>query len=126
MRLYKTQKTAIKHNIKYYQGKPCRNGHSGIRYANCNRCVECMEKRYKHLLIATPKWISNKEKEQIKNMYSVAEALSRILPEKQSVDHFYPIFGKTVSGLHTISNLRIISHTENMKKKNKHPQEFYQ
>lgn len=25
-----------------YQGKPCKNGHKGVRYVNEDRCVDCI------------------------------------------------------------------------------------
>lgn len=125
MRLYKTQKTASKYNLIYYQGKPCRNGHGGVRYTKCNRCVECMSKRYKRLKLATPKWVNLVERTQINNLYQSAKLLSIDTAIAYSVDHFYPLFGKNVSGLHTITNLVIITHQENMFKKNKHPDTLY-
>ena len=42
-----------------------------------------------------------------------------------TVDHYYPLCGKTVSGLHVAANLRAISQRENDMKGNKHPEEFY-
>lgn len=106
---------------KTYKGKPCRNGHDGTRYVNCNRCVECMAKRYNHIKTATPNWVTPLERLWIKDMYVLAVVISKNTNVKHSVDHYYPIFGKTVSGLHTIANLHVIPHKENMEKKNKHP-----
>lgn len=120
----KTRTAAQIHNHVMYIGKPCRNGHGGIRYTKCNRCVECMSKRYKRIKQATPPWVTPFEKRWMRDMYQVAITISDKSKIKHSVDHFYPLFGKTVSGLHTISNLRIITHRENMEKKNKHPDDY--
>jgi len=112
-------------SVTQYQGKPCRNGHSGIRYIKCNRCVACMSKRYQQQKRATPNWMTPLERVWIRDTYALAKTISTATLMIHSVDHYYPINGKLVSGLHTISNLRIIPHTENMKKKNKHPDAFY-
>lgn len=124
-KLYKKRNTAIKYNHKYFIGKPCRNGHTAVRYVNCDRCVICMSKRYKHQKQATPNWVTPSELLQIKEIFVLAEAMSVTTQILHSVDHYYPLFGKTVCGLHTITNMKIIPHEENMRKKNKHPQDFY-
>lgn len=124
-KLYKRRSTAKKHNHKHYIGKPCRNGHTAVRYVNCNRCVICMSKRYQHQKQATPNWVTTSELAQIKDLVAFAETISTNTQILHSVDHYYPLFGKTVCGLHTIANLQIITLEENMRKKNKHPHEFY-
>lgn len=126
MRIYKTKRNALKYGAKSYKGKPCRHGHDGTRYVNCNRCVECMTKRYDRLKLATPSWITPLENLWIKDMYVLAEVMSNATLIKHSVDHYYPLIGKTVCGLHTIANLCVITHAENMDKKNKHPDVFYE
>lgn len=54
------------------------------------------------------------------------EEIYRIASDKgMTVDHYYPLNGATVSGLHVETNLRIIPQSENDSKGNKHPEDFY-
>lgn len=64
----------------------------------------------------TPAWA---DIDKIKAIYATAKKLGA------TVDHYYPLKGATVSGLHVHMNLRIISQQENDRKGNKHPHEFY-
>lgn len=64
----------------------------------------------------TPLWVN---KNAIKEIYRLAKKLN------MTVDHYYPLCGETVSGLHVETNLRLISQKENDMKSNKHPDDFY-
>lgn len=64
----------------------------------------------------TPPWAN---KNAIKEIYRLAKKLN------MTVDHYYPLCGETVSGLHVETNLRLISQKENDMKSNKHPDDFY-
>jgi hypothetical protein len=46
----------------------------------------------------------------------VAEQRTRLSGIQHHVDHFYPLNGRTVSGLHTSLNLRVIPAMENLRK----------
>jgi hypothetical protein len=61
----------------------------------------------------TPPWANL---DAIKLVYLVAEQRTRLTGVEHHVDHFYPLNGKTVSGLHTSLNLRVIPATENLRK----------
>jgi hypothetical protein len=61
----------------------------------------------------TPVW-SNLD--AVKLVYLVAEQRTRLTGVAHHVDHFYPLNGKTVSGLHVPLNLRVIPATENLRK----------
>lgn len=124
--LLTSREQAAAQNIKYYQPQQvCKHNHLAPRYTKCNRCVECMKKRYSRILQATPNWISNNDKEKIKQKQRVANILTKRTGIQYSVDHYYPIIGKKVSGLNIPINTQIITLEENMRKKNKHPDDFY-
>jgi len=67
----------------------------------------------------TPKWLCEKDFNEMKKIYSAAKRRSDIEGRKYHVDHIIPLKGKNVSGLHIPSNLQIILATENMSKSNK-------
>jgi len=70
----------------------------------------------------TPSWAN---KDSIKNMYRLAKMLEAMCftPTKYHVDHYYPLQGKKVSGLHCESNLRVVTAFENQTKINNMPTE---
>lgn len=65
---------------------------------------------------ATPAWANQ---EEIKTIYSVAQFMTRYTGIVHHVDHIYPLKGKTVTGLHTHTNLRVIPAKLNRSKSNK-------
>lgn len=67
---------------------------------------------------ATPAWA---DMEEIKRIYEMASFMTRHTGIPHQVDHIYPIKGKTVSGLHVETNLRVIPAKENRSKSNKYP-----
>lgn len=73
-------------------------------------------------LKATPKWANE---ERILRIYQMAENMREIFSLPYEVDHYYPLQGKKVCGLHVETNLRIISKDENIRKRNKMPEDFY-
>jgi hypothetical protein len=70
-----------------------------------------------------PKWANE---EAIKSIYEEAARISKETGILHHLDHYYPLQGKSVSGLHVHFNLRIIPAKENLSKNNKHPEEFYE
>ncbi len=75
---------------------------------------------HKRVKKQTPKWLTKEEKEQIRSLYKKCKILNMCSNEVYHVDHIIPIQGKNISGLHVMSNLRIISRSENSKKSNKY------
>jgi hypothetical protein len=67
----------------------------------------------------TPPWLTKDDWRAIDALYETATRLSVTSGEPWHVDHIIPLRGKTVSGLHVPSNLRVIRASENMRKKNR-------
>ena len=68
-----------------------------------------------------PKWLTKSDHEKIKLKYKEARWMTERTGIKHHVDHYYPLRGKTVSGLHVPSNLRVIPAISNIKKSNQVP-----
>jgi len=73
-------------------------------------------RRHRH---ATPLWLTHKQRQEIKNLYTQAVTLSSITGERYVVDHIIPLLNPAVCGLHVPWNLRVITQEENLKKSNK-------
>lgn len=79
-------------------------------------------KRYQAQKKATPKWADTNK---IRDIYSACVKLNENeTDDPYAVDHYYPILGKDVCGLHVPENLRIIRRSENSTKGNKHPEDI--
>jgi hypothetical protein len=78
-----------------------RNAHNAFRYASQTR--QC------------PKWANKRE---IQKVYLAARRLTVESGVDHEVDHYIPLRGKYVSGLHVHWNLRIVVATENLEKLN--------
>jgi 5-methylcytosine-specific restriction endonuclease McrA len=68
---------------------------------------------------ATPKWLSQKQKSEIRQLYQIAITMTQTTGEQYVVDHIVPLRGESVCGLHVPWNLRVITQDENLKKSNK-------
>ena len=66
--------------------------------------------------LSSCKWA---DKEKVRAIYEKARIATKETGVKYVVDHVIPIKNKLVSGLHNEFNLRVITNTENAKKKNK-------
>ena len=77
-------------------------------------------KRRAELLNRTPAWLTEHDLLHIKCIYSVCSMLNKEGTGPYEVDHIVPLQGKSVSGLHVPSNLRVVSRFENRSKGNKH------
>lgn len=68
---------------------------------------------------ATPKWLSAKQKDAVRQLYQIAITMTRTTGERYVVDHIVPLLSHEVCGLHVPWNLRVITQEENLKKSNK-------
>ena len=66
--------------------------------------------------VQTPAWA---DKERISEVYALAVKLTEQSGLPHHVDHEIPLRGRRVSGLHVHDNLRVITATENLRKRNK-------
>ena len=77
-------------------------------------------KRQAAKLQRVPKWLTADQIKVMQAFYQIAAMLTRENNEPWHVDHIIPLQGKSVSGLHVPSNLRVIPGSENVKKSNKY------
>lgn len=105
--------TERKEAAKRYQRKFAQSMHG--------RAVKAAaEARYRaSKLQATPKWLTDYQKEGILVHYQTASALTDLFGIQMDVDHIIPLRGKNVSGLHVPWNLCILAHKANQLKSNK-------
>jgi 5-methylcytosine-specific restriction endonuclease McrA len=90
------------------------------RYAKRNQeKVNFWQAKYRaDKLQRTPKWLTEEQHLEINKFYKMAKELEKVFPWKQHVDHVLPLRGNIVSGLHTPSNLQILSEIMNKQKSN--------
>ena len=69
--------------------------------------------------LRTPKWLTEYDFQQIKDIYKLANKKTKETGIKWHVDHIIPLRGKNVSGLHVPHNLRVVPASENLRKSNK-------
>jgi len=68
---------------------------------------------------ATPRWLTDAQKMEIRLKYRLAIELSRATGERHAVDHIIPLHGETVCGLHVPWNLQVLTQKDNLLKYNK-------
>ena len=88
------------------------------RAANPERGAEHVRARQTRKQRAMPAWADRKA---ILEIYRECRRISQETGIKHHVDHYYPLKGKLVSGLHNEYNLRIIPAADNQSKGNSHP-----
>lgn len=123
-----------------YQCAKCKELKPAIAFFNskkvnktsfCRACKIPYSKKYPHRFSAMtrcrylkrrqrlPKWITSADLQHIAKLYELASQLTKSTGVCHEVDHIIPINGKYVSGLHVLSNLRVVTRSQNRKKGNK-------
>ena len=87
--------------------------------AHPDKCVYNVVKRKAAKLKRTPAWLTAADYDRIAAMYTEAARLTRETGVVHHVDHYVPLQGKAVSGLHVPDNLQVITASENLKKHSK-------
>lgn len=68
---------------------------------------------------ATPKWLSDLHKKQIREIYKRSVYLEKTTNLSFDVDHIIPLSHPNICGLHVPWNLQVMEKTNNIKKSNK-------
>lgn len=68
---------------------------------------------------ATPPWLTQEQKQDIKSLYVLAQKFENMFGLEYHVDHIIPLNGENVCGLHVPWNLQILESKMNLKKSNK-------
>lgn len=106
---YKEKSELIRAQQKEYKKQP------NAKALHANR----EGKRRALKLKATPEWLSEDHKQEITNLYWLAQDLQVITGESYHVDHIVPLQGKKVCGLHVPWNLQVLPADINLSKSNK-------
>jgi hypothetical protein len=70
-------------------------------------------------LNATPSWLTNEDKLEIIELFTICQMFRLYTGQEYHVDHIVPLSNKNVCGLHVPWNLQVISAFDNMSKNNK-------
>ena len=139
---YKDNIDKFKYTPKYYQQHKTRILKQGSKYRIRHACdIKKRNKQWRtnnaslvtananhrrtKKLNATPCWLTEQDLQSILSIYQQAAHLTKTTKIAHVVDHYYPLRGKQVSGLHCPHNLVVITKKENAYKGNKHPDNFY-
>ena len=91
---------------------------SDSKYYNKNKLtILAREKEYNRLKVAgTPSWNTALDNFIIEEMYDLARHRTKVMSMSWCVDHIFPVISSTVCGLHTPSNLQVITTKANIAK----------
>ena len=125
---YKNQIRCIQQSTQWICDNPTVAKHHRELYRNKHpeKLAANGAKRRAAKLKRTPKWLTKDDFKQIEILYKESSNQTKSTGIKHVVDHYYPLQGETVSGLHCPANLQVITESENAAKSNKHPDIFYE
>lgn len=108
---------------KWNQENPDKSQLIKEKWRDANRSLVTMwaNQRRTAKLSATPSWA---DAEKIKDIYRLADILSKQTGIKHTVDHMVPLKHERVCGLHLPINMQILSLSENSRKNNQLIQEL--
>lgn len=108
-------------NSKHYHTNKAKIKQKRDEYRKNNLALHNYRGALRHAakLRATPKWLTDFDKQYIKHVYIQAKELQKLDGIPREVDHIIPLQGETVCGLHVPWNLQILTKSENSSKKNK-------
>jgi 5-methylcytosine-specific restriction endonuclease McrA len=108
-------------NSKHYHNNKDKIKKKRDEYRKSNLALHNYRGALRHAakLRATPKWLTDFDKQYIKHIYIQAKELQKLDRIPREVDHIIPLQGETVCGLHVPWNLQILTKSENSRKKNK-------
>jgi hypothetical protein len=106
---------------KWYEANKEHRARSYAQWAKANPHIvnAIITRRYAAKRRAVPAWANF---EAIRDFYAEAARLTRETGVRHEVDHYYPLQGKLVCGLHCEANLQVITKTENLRKRNRMPE----
>lgn len=121
---------ANKEKLSEYQVKYKESNLEKLRQSNRLACKKwhsvnkeiinaCSAKRRACKIQALPKWLTEAEYDEIKELYEIARMFKLYTGEEYHVDHIVPLQGENVCGLHVPWNLQVIPAKENLSKSNK-------
>ena len=110
-------------NKKWKEENKERAANNNLKWSRANRdTINARTARRNAVkLKATPAWADLSE---IRKFYEEADRLTKATGIPHEVDHIYPLQGTLVCGLHWEGNLQILTKTENIRKRNRMPEEF--
>ena len=73
-------------------------------------------RRHRH---ATPAWLTQEQRNAIKQLYIEARKLTKLTGVRYEVDHIVPLINDDVCGLHVPWNLQVLTKDQNLRKSNK-------
>jgi hypothetical protein len=118
-RYYERNKAAVKARANARPVEERRRHKYKYKEANPELYKALVSLRKRRHRNATPKWVTKEEKLAIRKLYLKAIELTKLTGVRYVVDHDYPLHGETICGLHVLSNLKIMTQEENLKKSNK-------
>ena len=118
-RYYERNKEAVKARASSRPlEKQCeyRNKHRRENPENYRILANTRRRRYRQ---ATPTWLTQEQRNDIKQLYIEARKLTKLTGVKYEVDHIVPLINDDVCGLHVPWNLQVLTKDENLRKSNK-------